>query len=433
MKMALISEHASPLATLGGVDAGGQNIYVMHMAQCLARAGHEVDVYTRRDDPALPTVVHLRPGLRVIHVDTGPACFVPKEQLLPHMQEFAQACETRCRHAGGYDVVHANFFMSGCVALHLKRTFGTPFAITFHALGLVRREHQRAADGFPDERIGIERELVAQADCVVAECPQDRLDLIRLYGADPRRMVTVPCGFDPAEFGPMDRTAVRRELGLDPDEFIVLQLGRLVPRKGIDNVIRAMAYLGEGMPSRLLVVGGESDTPDERVTPEIARLRDVAREAGVDGRVVFTGRRQRERLRLYYGAADVFVTTPWYEPFGITPLEAMACGRPVVGSAVGGIQHTVMHGVTGFLVPPHDPVALGRRLAALRDNPALARALGRAGIRRARSLFTWERVARQLAGALAVLRPSPVQHTADVVPLPRGRSAPLGLVHSATH
>lgn len=432
MKIALISEHASPLATLGGVDAGGQNIYVMHVAQCLARAGHEVDVFTRRDDDTLPTVVHLRPGLRVIHIDAGPARFVPKEQLLQHMPEFARACEVLCRNAGGYDVVHANFFMSGWVALHLKHTLGLPFAITFHALGLVRREHQRSADAFPLERIDIERTLVQEADCIVAECPQDRSDLIRLYGADPGKTVMVPCGFDPEEFGPMDRLAARRALGLDPDEFIVLQLGRLVPRKGIDNVIRAMAHLEDKVPSRLLVVGGESDVPDEAVTPEIGRLRGIAREAGVEARVTFTGRRQRHELRRYYCAADVFVTTPWYEPFGITPLEAMACGAPVVGSAVGGIQYTVMQGVTGYLVPAHDPPALAERLAALQANPALARALGRAGIRRARSMFTWDRVATQLAAVLASLRGTAVPApSAAVVPM-RRRTARLSAVQTAT-
>ncbi|HWP17980.1 MAG TPA: glycosyltransferase family 1 protein [Burkholderiaceae bacterium] len=431
LKIALISEHASPLATLGGVDAGGQNIYVAHVARCLASAGHQVDVLTRRDDPLLPTVVHLRPGLRVVHIDAGPPTFVPKEQLLTHMPQFAAECERLCRNTGGYDVIHANFFMSGMVALHLKHALGVPFAITFHALGLVRREHQRQADAFPEERIEIERQLVEEADCIVAECPQDRADLVRLYGADERRMVMVPCGFDPAEFSPMDRRQARRELGLDPEEFIVLQLGRMVPRKGVDNVIRSLAHLPEDVPARVLVVGGESEEPDERATPEIGRLRGIARELGVERQVTFTGRRQRADLRRYYCAADVFVTTPWYEPFGITPLEAMACGTPVVGSAVGGIQYSVVQGVTGYLVPPRDPQALAERLAWLHANPELARALGRAGVRRARSQFTWERVAAQLGQVLYTLRRTArPRHSAVVVPL--RRPATLTAVQSAT-
>ncbi|WP_119154901.1 glycosyltransferase family 4 protein [Caldimonas tepidiphila] len=412
MRIALISEHASPLAALGGVDAGGQNLYVAHVARCLARAGHHVDVLTRRDSPDLPPVVDLRPGVRVLHIPAGPAEFVPKEALLPHMPAFAHAAEQLMRHSVPYDVVHANFFMSGMVAQQLKASLGLPYVITFHALGLVRREHQKQADGFPDERVDIERALVRDADAIVAECPQDRLDLVRLYGAQPGRIAMVPCGFDGSEFGPMDRAQARARLGLDARDFIVLQLGRLVPRKGVDNVIRSFAHLGAEVPARLLVVGGETAEPDEAATPEIGRLRRVAREAGVLERVTFTGRRQRADLRSFYAAADVFVTTPWYEPFGITPLEAMACARPVIGSRVGGIQYSVLDGVTGYLVPPHDPAALAQRLAQLHADPQQAQAMGLAGLRRARSMFTWEQVAASLAGVYESVRGGAAQPVA---------------------
>jgi D-inositol-3-phosphate glycosyltransferase len=404
LRIALISEHASPLATLGGVDAGGQNIYVAHVADCLARAGHHVDVLTRRDDPDLPAAVDLRPGARVVHIDAGPPAFVPKEQLLPHMPDFARASERLLRHSVPYDVVHANFFMSGMVARHLKHTLGTPYVMTFHALGLVRREHQKEADAFPPERVDIERALVRDADAVIAECPQDSADLVRLYEADADRLTMVPCGFDPLEFKPTNKAVARAALGLHPDEFIVLQLGRLVPRKGIDNVIRSLAHLPRHVPARVLVVGGESREPDELRTPEIARLRRVALDYDVPDRVTFTGHRRRDELRLYYAAADVFVTTPWYEPFGITPLEAMACGTPVVGSEVGGIQYSVSNGVTGLLVPPNDPAALAAKLTELYENPALARAMGRAGIKRARQMFTWEQVTQQLVDVYESVR-----------------------------
>ncbi len=403
LRIALISEHASPLAAVGGVDAGGQNIYVANVARCLAAEGHQVDVFTRRDDPHLPAVADVRSGLRVLHIDAGPAAFVPKEELLAHMPAFTRSARRLVEHGLPYDAVHANFFMSGVVGLRLKELFGLPLVMTFHALGLVRREHQKAADGFPAARIAIEKRIVRRADRLIAECPQDQADLVRLYGAHPRAISTVPCGVDLAEFSPGCKATARRSLGLADDEFVVLQLGRLVPRKGIDNVIRALALLPGDVPARLLVVGGESREPDGRATPEIARLRGVARECGVEGRVRFTGQRRRDELALHYAAADVFVTTPWYEPFGITPLEAMACGTPVIGSAVGGIQHSVVDGVTGYLVPPKDPGALAERLVHLRANPELARALGRAGIRRVRSMFTWQRVADELAEVYATV------------------------------
>ncbi|NML13545.1 glycosyltransferase family 1 protein [Azohydromonas sp. G-1-1-14] len=404
MRIALISEHASPLATLGGVDSGGQNTYVAHVARSLAKRGHHVDVLTRRDDASLPAAVDLRPGVRVLHIPAGPAHFVPKEQLLAHMPAFTRAARQLLAHSVPYDVVHANFFMSGLVGLRLKASFGLPLVMTFHALGLVRREHQGSADAFPPMRTAIEERIVRLADRVVAECPQDRLDLLRLYGADERRIVTVPCGVDLEEFSPVDKARARRRLGLAPDDFVVLQLGRLVPRKGVDNVVRAVAQLQHVPKLKLLIVGGDAAEPDERLTPEIGRLRALAHDLGVADRVVFTGQRRREQLPECYGAADVFVTTPWYEPFGITPLEAMACGVPVIGSDVGGIKYSVDDGVTGFLVPPRDPAALAQRIAHLHDNPVLAHALGRAGIRRVRAMFTWDRVADELLGVYQGVR-----------------------------
>jgi glycosyltransferase involved in cell wall biosynthesis len=397
MKIAFVSEHASPLATLGGIDSGGQNVYVAQVARQLARAGHTVDIFTRRDRPDLPTAVPFAPNVRVIHIPAGPPRFVAKEALLPWMQEFSERIAAYCVRYPRYDLVHANFFMSGLAALRLRRTYGIPFVITFHALGKVRLQHQGSADSFPPERLGIEENLAIAADRIIAECPQDREDLIRLYGADPARIEVVPCGVNPEELGP-GRDGARRRLGLAEDEFVVLQLGRLVPRKGIDNVIHAVGTLKRnyGITARLLVVGGESEQPDPLLTPEIGRLSAVAEVEGVRSQVVFTGQRPRHLLRDYYCAADVFVTTPWYEPFGITPLEAMACGCPVIGSAVCGIKYSVVDSVTGYLVPPRDPAQLAERLARLFANPELGRALGRAGICRVRSEFTWSKVAAEL-------------------------------------
>ncbi|KQW43805.1 glycosyl transferase family 1 [Pelomonas sp. Root662] len=404
MRIALISEHASPLASQGSVDAGGQNVYVLHVAQALARRGHHVDVLTRRDQRSLPTAVDMRPGVRVLHIDAGPAEFVPKEQLLPHMQAFGTETLRLMRASHPYDVVHGNFFMSGLVGLRVQRRLNVPLVQTFHALGAVRRLHQKEADKFPADRIELECRIAREADCVIAECPQDAADLMRHCGVPAHRIAQVPCGVDLDEFTPGDRLAARRRLGLPEDEFIVLQLGRLVPRKGIDNVIRAVGRLDNtsgGRPWRLLVVGGEAREPDEALTPEIGRLRAVAREAGVAGQVTFTGRRDRHELRDYYQAADVFVTTPWYEPFGITPLEAMACGTPVIGSAVGGIQHTVVDGLTGYLVPPNDPEVLAQRLEDLRWLPDLGRLMGRGGRARVGREFTWDGVAAKLARVYA--------------------------------
>jgi glycosyltransferase involved in cell wall biosynthesis len=411
----MISDHASPLAAVGGIDSGGQNIYVAETARHLAARGCLVDVFTRKDQPDLPEVVDWLPGVRVVHVPAGPAAFVRKEDILPSIPEFAAFVE-RFAAEQRYDVVHAHFFMSGLVALQLKAALGLPFVITFHALGLVRRLHQGAADEFPSRRIAIERDVIRAADAIVAECPDDRRNLVTLYDADPSKIAIIPCGFASDEFWPIAPRFARRALGLPCDVPVLLSVGRLVPRKGVDNVIRALGVLVRrlGVPAELLVVGGNSDIADVNMTPEIGRLRAVAAEAQVADRVTFTGRRSRELLKLYYSAADVFVTTPWYEPFGMTPVEAMACGTPVVGARVGGIKYSVLDGHTGFLVPPNDPVALAERLNEICCSRRLAERFSSVAVRRAYALFRWERVTHSLAAlyadveAAAELQASPI-------------------------
>jgi D-inositol-3-phosphate glycosyltransferase len=398
-KIALVSEHASPLALLGGVDSGGQNVYVAHLARQLAHLGYQVDVFTRRDSADQQLIVDWAPNVRVINVPVGPAEFIPKEVMLPYMEDFGRFMVRFARREKiRYDLVHANFFMSGIVAQRFRQVTGTPFVITFHALGRVRRLSQGQADGFPDVRFAIEEALMQEATRIIAECEQDRDDMTLLYGADSARIDVVPCGFDSDEFWPVTSVA-REHLGLPEDEFIVLQLGRMVPRKGIDNVIRAIGLLHRnyGIAGRLLVVGGNTPQPDPDATPELGRLMALAHAENVGDHVTFIGQRPRSELRYFYSAANVFVTTPWYEPFGITPVEAMACSTPVIGSAVGGIKSTVQDGLTGYLVPPRDPAALAERLAWLYHHPQIAQRLGWAGMHRAYRQFTWRKVAAQIA------------------------------------
>lgn len=424
-RIAIISDHASPLVAVGGVDSGGQNIYVAETARQLAAQGHFVDIFTRKDHTDLHEIVEWLPNVRVIHVPAGPAAFVRKEELLPLMAEFT-AFVQRFAAMQQYDLVHAHFFMSGLVAMQLKSALGLPFVVTFHALGLVRRLHQGAADEFPAKRIAIERDVIAAADAIIAECPDDRRNLVTLYNAEPSKIVVVPCGFAPEEFWPIAPRFARRALGLPSDVPVLLTVGRLVPRKGVDNVIRALGVLVRrlGVPAELLVVGGNSDIGDAAMTPEIGRLRAIAAEERVADRVTFTGRRSRELLKLYYSAADAFVTTPWYEAFGMTAIEAMACGTPVVGARVGGIKYSVLDRRTGFLVPPNDPAALAERLRELCCSPRLAEQFARLAVQRSYALYRWERIAQLLAivyadarraAAAAAAMPQPAEPEPGVV------------------
>ncbi len=418
-RVAFVSDHASPLGKPGGPDCGGQNVYVANLARELAQSGYAIDIFTRRDAMAQKQLVQWRDNIRVIHVPAGPAHFVPKEHLLPYVDDFARFVTRFCRRQPHrYDLVHANFFMSGMVAQHLKQELGIPFVITFHALGHVRRHAQGVADGFPAARLRIEGELMRSADRIIAECPQDRLDMEQLYNAPAQRIDIAPCGFDPQELWPVPSRLARQKLGLAQGKFLVLQLGRMVPRKGIDTVIQGLALLRQrhGIDAQLVVVGGDDTARGLPPSPEFARLRALATELNLREHVIFTGRKDRNELRYYYSAADVFVTTPWYEPFGITPVEAMACARPVIGADVGGIKSTVVDGETGFLIPPRDPSALSDRLALLRANPSLARSMGDDGLRRAYQHYTWRAVAQKAVRIYATVLDGADRHQ----PLPSG-------------
>lgn len=416
-KIAFISEHASPLATLGGVDSGGQNVYVAELAKHLAKYGYEIDIFTRRENAALPRVINWMPGIRVIHADAGPATCIAKEELLQYMPEFTSSMLAFIRKEKiSYKLVHANFWMSGLVASNLKTILNIPFVITFHALGHIRKLHQKDVDKFPASRIPIEEELVKYADQIIAECPQDRDDLVNYYHAAADKITIIPCGFSKNEFYPISKVQARKLLGLDPDEKIVLQLGRMVPRKGIDNVIRAMGKLRTSFSSstcRLLIVGGDTDRPNPAESPELTRLMAIAAEEQVAQTVTFAGRKNRDILKYYYAAADVFVTTPWYEPFGITPLEAMACGTPVIGSEVGGIKYSVKDGYNGFLVPPNDPQALAGKIQQLFSNQQMHQTMQINAIKSVNAVFTWAQVSKSMSGLYQLMQKA-LQHPASV-------------------
>lgn len=397
--IALISEHASPLATLGGVDSGGQNVYVGEIARHLTAKGYQVDIFTRWDNPNLPGMISWITDVRVIHVQAGPVKSVEKEYLFHYMPEFTKNMISFIKKENvTYELIHANFWMSAMVASDIKKKLQIPFVVTFHALGHIRKIYQGSNDKFPAERIEIEKQIVNDADHIIAECPQDKEDLLHYYQAPPDKITIIPCGFNPHEFYPMDRLLARMVLNLDTNEYVVLQLGRMVPRKGIDNVIRAMGKLKKtSTPFRLIVVGGESNNIDPEINPEIARLQQIAEAENVRDIVTFTGRKQRDILKYYYAAADVFITTPWYEPFGITPLESMACGTPVIGSNVGGIKYTVEDGKSGYLVPPDDPDALAAKIYELLHDQALRSKMKENAIKRVNTLFTWSKVTDMIA------------------------------------
>lgn len=384
MRIALISEHASPLAVFGGEDAGGQNTHVAELSGALAERGHDVRIYTRRDARRQPTEVAVGEGVTVVHVPAGPAKSLPKDELLPYMGAFGRWLGRQWRNGlWAPDVVHAHFWMSGLAALTASHTYPVPIVQTFHALGTVKRRFQGDADTSPPERIGLERVLGRSVDRVLAQC-QDEIDELLRLGVPRPQIALVPSGVNLDTFTPHG-PAVPRAAG----RFRVLSIGRLVERKGFADVIESMRYVPN---ADLVIVGGSAD-PDD---PQAHRLLEQAVQHGVAGRVQLAGAVSPDCVAEWYRSADVLVAAPWYEPFGLTPLEAMACGVPVVASAVGGLLDTVVDGITGILVPPRNPRALGDAVRALLNDAIVRRSYASAALDRARSCYSWPRAAAQL-------------------------------------
>lgn len=382
MRVALVSEHANPLAALGSEDAGGQNVHVAALAAGLGQDGHEVTVYTRRDDPDSPVRVRTD-GYVVEHVPAGPPAEVAKDDLLPHIPELSRRLKESWLNDPP-DLVHAHFWMSGLASLPGVRQQGVPLVQSFHALGSVKRRQQGDADTSPPERIEHERRLCTEADAVIATCTDEVRELRRLGLPDDRETV-IPCGVDTDLFRPGP--------GRLADRLRLLVLGRMVPRKGIGNAIEALGHLvhDEGLDVEMVIAGGPS-CKELDADQEARRLQQVARRHRVADRTTFLGSVDRDDVPGLIRSSDIVVAVPWYEPFGIVPVEAMACGRPVVCTAVGGLLDTVAPGVTGDLVAPRDPVDLARALAALLRDPERRWRYGEAGRRRAVERYDWRHV-----------------------------------------
>jgi D-inositol-3-phosphate glycosyltransferase len=326
-------------------------------------------------------------------VDAGPACHVPKDELLPYMGELADGV-ARDWGQRPPDVVHGHFWMSGVAALDAARRpdrgYRVPVIQTFHALGTVKRRHQGAEDTSPLERRWLEPGVGRSADRIVATCSDEVFEL-KAMGITTGKISIAPCGVDLGFFSAEGPVAARKRT------HRILSVGRLVPRKGVDLVIRALPYLraaGFG-DVELLIVGGGGDSGALHADPEVRRLMDLAAELGVTDQVSLQGQVSRGEMPGIFRSADAVVCAPWYEPFGIVPLEAMACGVPVVAAAVGGLRDTVVDHGTGLHVPPRDPEAIASALALLLGNPTLRAELGSAGKKRARTRYSWDRVAAE--------------------------------------
>ncbi|MDH4137896.1 MAG: glycosyltransferase [Anaerolineae bacterium] len=384
-RIAMLSVHTCPLATLGGKETGGMNVYVRDLSRELSRRGIYVDVFTRTQNPHLPRVsARLGHRGRVIHLPAGPEAPYDKNTVFDHLPEFIEGvtrfAEEECV---SYDVLYSHYWLSGWVARALRERWGTPIVQMFHTLGHMKnRVAQRESDRETGRRIEVETEIVHFSDRLVAATPSEKAQLTWLYGADPHKISVISPGVDLRRFHPIDKNLAKTAIGAPEHNRLILFVGRVEPLKGIDTLLRAMALVAQRHPdwtcnTCVAIIGGNPSQGEQAENAEMARLQALRAELGIGDLVTFLGAKDQDTLQYYYSAAEMVIMPSHYESFGMVALEAMACGTPVVASEVGGLAFVVRDGVTGFHVPERDPEALAAKVERLLSDDVLRMRLGR--------------------------------------------------------
>jgi D-inositol-3-phosphate glycosyltransferase len=395
--MAVLVVHSNPLKEPGAGDAGGMTVYVREIGRTLSARGIEVDIFTRRDDPSTPDQTELFEGVNVFQIEAG-APFISKEEVSLHLPEFACNVHRFVTDRGlSYDLIHSHYWLSGHAASKLAARWGVPFVHTFHTLGRAKNGKLRTGEvGEPEGRLHGEARVIADADAIVASTNEERDWLVQLYAAHPEKIHIISPGVDHSRFFPSDPRLAKQALGVESKK-VLLFVGRLQPLKAPDTAIRAFAHLIEWgrlsvHESALLVVGGASGPSG---IDEPARLSRLATDLGVAEAVRFIPAQPHHELPTYYQAADVVFVPSHTESFGLVALEAAACGVPVVGSAVGGLNAVVQHGHTGFLVEPGASTAFAERAWQILTDPLLQETMGRLGVCSSEE-YSWDRSAADL-------------------------------------
>jgi D-inositol-3-phosphate glycosyltransferase len=402
LRIAMLSYHTCPLATLGGKDTGGMNVYVRELTRQLGGMGVHVDVFTRSQDEHVPHVVHqLGYGNRVVHVPAGPEIPLPKRELAGYIPQFVQGIEQFAAEKDiHYDVIHSHYWMSGLAAESLSGAWGgTPIVHMFHTLGEMKnriaRSDEEREGGY---RIDGEKRVLARADRIIAATQAEETQLRFLYRNGNRPVSIIPPGVDVCHFYPIPSDEAKQFIGLQPADRMILFVGRIEPLKGLDTLIRAMSCIRSfdaERPVHLAIIGGEPAANPREMSAEMARLQKLCDDLCMGGMVVFLGKRGQDTLPYYYSAAEVLVMPSLYESFGMVALEAMACGTPVVASQVGGLAYLVRDGETGFTIPDNAPDALCEKLSLLLGDPQLRSTMGRRAEQYAQD-YAWERIAAQV-------------------------------------
>ena len=408
LNIAMLSYHTCPLATLGGKDTGGMNVYVREVTRQLGEQGVHVDVFTRSQDEHVPHILHdLGRGNRVVHIPAGPEVPLPKPELATYLPQFVQGVIDFANSKGiHYDLIHSNYWMSGIAAIDLKMVWNVPIIHMFHTLGMMKnRVAQSESEKEGEYRINGELRVLQMADSIIAATPAELSQLQFLYHADSSRITVIPPGVDTCHFYPIPEDEAREFIGAPTSGSMLLFVGRIEPLKGLDVLLEAIVIMRKkgvfhDSPFYLSVIGGDPPESAEMMSEEMIRLQMLCEQYDLLDLVTLLGKRSQDTLPYYYSSAKVVVVPSHYESFGMVALESMACGTPVVASDVGGLAYLVQDGQTGFTVPVGDPEALADRLTQLLQDKALRERMGQQAASYARQ-YAWEKIVKRLKSIYA--------------------------------
>lgn len=392
-----MSVHGDPAAEIGKEEAGGQNVYVRQVGEALARQGWHVDMFTRWSDSQQPKIVPHSDRCRTIRIAAGPQRFIPRDELFEYLPTFVQGFLKFQRQSGiPYKVLHTNYWLSSWVGMQLKKSLGLPQVHTYHSLGAVKYQSVSTIPLIATTRLDVEKTLLETAERVVATSPQEQ-EHMRSLVSTRGDIDIIPCGTNIDHFGSVSREAGRQQLGIAPDEKVVLYVGRFDQRKGIETLVRAISrsQLKDSGKLRLIIGGGSRPGQSDGI--ERDRIEGIVTELGLGEFTHFPGRLSPDVLPTYFSAADACVVPSHYEPFGLVAIEAMACRIPVIASDVGGLQFTVKHEETGLLVPAKDDTAFAAAIDRILLNPDWQQRLGQAARNHIEEKFSWNGVANQLS------------------------------------
>ena len=399
MNIAIISYHTCPLATLGGKDTGGMNVYVRDLTRFLGRYGIHADVFTRSQDEHVPHILHdLGYSNRVVHIPAGPEVPLSKKELPNYIPEFVkginQFVEQKNIH---YDVIHSHYWMSGIAALSLKEKWKTPILHMFHTLSRLKSENAQFPSREEDKyREQGEQRVMDSVDRIVVATEDEVVKMGKYYKVDRHKLVVIPPGVDTCHFYPIPSDEAKAVIGVPKEESMILYVGRIEPLKGVDKLIQAIAELRKGdvlskCPHYLIIIGGEPDAPSPEMNQEMQRLQQLCKDLDVGNLVLFLGKRSQDTLPYYYSAAEIAVVPSHYESFGMVALEAMACGTPVIATQVGGLSYLIKDNVTGYTIPDDNPMALEQSLTQLICKADLRKQMSLNSIAYAQS-YSWDKI-----------------------------------------